>query len=77
MRAVYPYIHALIKLMLTISCTTASVERCLSNWQYYEYTCKITAEKDWAAIVLMILHRHVKVHYSKSIQDFFSSKRHG
>jgi len=30
-RAVYPYVHALIKSKLTISCTTASVERCLSK----------------------------------------------
>jgi len=31
MRAVYPDIHALIKSKLTISCTTVSVERCLSK----------------------------------------------
>jgi len=31
MRAVYPYVHALIKSMLTTSCTNASVERCLSK----------------------------------------------
>jgi len=31
MRAVYPYVHTLIKSMPTISCTTVSVERCLSK----------------------------------------------
>ena len=31
MRTVCPYIHTLIKLMLTTSCTTASVEHCLSK----------------------------------------------
>jgi len=39
--AVYPYVHTLIKLMLTV-CTTASVEHCLSRWRCYKYTCKIT-----------------------------------
>jgi len=31
MRAGYPYVHSLIKNKLTISCTTASVERCVSK----------------------------------------------
>jgi len=31
MRAVYPYVHTLIKSKLAISCTTASVEHCLSK----------------------------------------------
>jgi len=31
MKAVYPYVHKLMKSKLTISCTTASVERCLSK----------------------------------------------
>jgi len=31
MRAVYPYVHTLIKSMPTTSCTNASVERCLSK----------------------------------------------
>jgi len=34
MRAVYSYVHTLIKSMITISCTTASVERCVSRWYY-------------------------------------------
>jgi len=41
MRAVYPYVHAL-KSMQTISCTTAPVERCLSKWRCYKYTCWLT-----------------------------------
>ena len=46
------YIHLPI---LTISCTTASVERCLSRWQCYKYTCEITVEKnDWVTIALML-----------------------
>jgi len=45
-----------------------SVERCLSRWRCYKYTCKITAEKnDWIAIGLITLYRNVKVNYSKSI----------
>jgi len=64
MRAVYPYVHTLVKLKLTISCTTASMERCLSKMAVLQilYTCEITAEKtDWVAVALMILHRNVKV----------------
>jgi len=45
-RAVYTYVHTLIKSKLTISCATASVERCLSRWRCYKYTCEITEEKN-------------------------------
>jgi len=39
--------------MLAISCTTASVEWCLSSWRCYKYTCKITGDKNnWVAIAL-------------------------
>ena len=59
MQGVYPDIHTLIKLMLTISFTTASMERCLSRWWCYKYTWEITAEKNgWIAIAPMILQRN-------------------
>jgi len=42
MRAVYPRLHTLVKSMLTISCTTASVERYLSRSRcYHKYTWDI------------------------------------
>ena len=56
---------------------SAAQLHCLSRWQCYKYTSKITAEKnDWIAIALITLHRNVKVNYSKSIQDFLRSKQH-
>jgi len=68
MTAVYPYVHALLKSMMTTSCTTASVECCQSRWRCHKPTCKITAERNgWIAIAPITLHRNVKVNYSKSI----------
>jgi len=37
-RAVYPHVHTLKESMLTISCTTASVECCLSRYSVIIYT---------------------------------------
>ena len=66
MRAVYPCVHTLIKVMLTISCTAGSVERYLST-KAVLYIYEITAGKnDWVAISQIILHRNVKVNHSKS-----------
>jgi len=70
-------IYTFIKLMLTIGYTMVSVERCLSRWRCYKYTCEIIAEKNnWGAIAAMILHCNVKVNYSQSTLDFLCSKQH-
>jgi len=73
---VYPNVHTLIKLMLTIPCTTASGERSLSGLGLLKtYLRNRCGEKRLSAIALMFLHRDIQVDYDEVVDDFLRRKQ--
>jgi len=70
------YIHTLIELMLTIPCTTASVERSLSGLRLLK-TClrNRCGEESLSAVALMFLHRDIQVDYDEVVDDFLRRKQ--
>ena len=73
---VYPNVHTLIELMLTIPCTTASVEHSLSGLRFLKtYLRNRCGEERLSAMALMFLHRDVQVDYDEVVEDFLRRKQ--
>jgi len=69
------YVRTLIKWSWQSAAQLCLWSAVYQRWRWCKYTCEITAEKNnW--IALIILHRNVKVNYSKSIYELLRRKQH-
>nr|XP_026695310.1 zinc finger MYM-type protein 1-like [Ciona intestinalis] len=72
----YPNIHRLLKVFLTIPCTTASVERTFSGLKRLKTVLRNRCgEERLGGIALMALHRDAAINYSAIVDEFLLQKR--